>query len=167
MKYLCLILILGVFTLTTFAQKKYVDPNERQKRGLMEEGDKSSPTSVVSEAKSEPAPEVKAVEMTPQQSLCECSKLQSLNDQLINLWWSSDEVTKAMTSKKEIDGRRDNIKQTMIYLVSSHRDDKSPVDPDKCTETEVAEKNMKKLKKMIAIQEKNCDVYKLRGIEND
>lgn len=165
MKYLSLILVLGVLVNTAFAQKKYVDPNERQKRGLMEEGDKPAAPAPTIEEKIEAVKT--ASDLTPQQSLCECEKLKSMNDQLLNLWWSSDEVTRAMTSKKEIDGRGTNVKETMIYLVASNRDGKAPVDPDKCTSTEIAEKNMKQLKKMIAVQEKKCDVYKLRGIDND
>jgi hypothetical protein len=165
MKYLSLLLVLGVLGNSAFAQKKYVDPNERQKRGLMEEGDKPTAPAPTIEQKIEISKT--ASDLTPQQSLCECGKLQSMNDQLMNLWWSSDEVTRAMTSKKEIDGRRTNVKETMVYLVASNRDGKTPIDPDKCTETEIAEKNMKQLKKMIAAQEKKCDVYKLRGIDND
>lgn len=165
MKYLSLILILGVLSHSVFAQKKYVDPNERQKRGLMEEGEKPAAAPVI-EGKIEASKDVGGG-LTPQQSLCECKKLQAMNDQLINLWWSSDDVNRAMTSKKELEGRRDNIKETMVYIVATNRDGKDAVDPDKCPDTEIAEKNIKQLKKMVTIQEKKCDVYKLRGIDNE
>ncbi len=166
MKYLSLVLVLGFLCNSVFAQKKYVDPNERQKRGLMEEGDKPAAPAATIEEKIEV---VKAnhSELTPQQSLCECKKLEAMNEQLINLWWSSDEVSRAMTNKKELDGRRGNVKETMVYLVTTNRDGKNAVDPDKCADTEIAEKNIKQLKKMVATQEKKCDVYKLRGIDND
>ncbi|GEM_PF-5938596 len=168
MKYLSVILLLGIFLNTAFAQKKYVDPNERQKRGLMEDGDapsKPAPTIEEKIEKNKVAESQNSV--TPQESLCECRKLKDMNEGLSRLYWNSDEVTRAMTGREEIDARDSSVQATMIYIVSTSRGSGSPANPAKCKATDIFETNMKKLTAMIHAQEQKCDVYKLRGIDHD
>lgn len=163
MKYIIIILLLGAVISSAFAQKKYVDPNERLKRGLLEESDRPALPAPAVEAKVEGATS-EGKEQTPQQSLCECGKLKSMNEQLDRLYWASNETVRAMVKASEIDARQTNVQATMVYIVSSHKNDPTPVDPDECPDTKIGENNMKQLKQIIAAQEKKCDVYKLRGI---
>lgn len=159
MKKLSLVLMLCILSFSAFAQKRYVDPNERQKRGLLEEG--QAPTQAPS------APVVAENALTPQAQLCECVKLKKMNDQLEQLWYSGDKVIRASTSREEINGRDSNVESTMVHIVSVNKSIKPMPSASKCAGFEIGESNIVKLLDMIEKQEKKCDVYKLRGIDND
>jgi len=161
MKSLSVLLMLSIFSLSVFAQKKYVDPNERQKRGLQEEGE-------VSATMSNETLKTEVSSLTPQAQLCECVKLKNMNDKLEDVWYGSSKVDRAVTSKEEIDSREDNVEATLVYIITQNKNDKKlPISQQKCAGTEVGERNLNKLISLIEKQESKCDVYKLRGIDND
>lgn len=165
MKFLTTLLLL-IMASSALAEKKYVDLNERAKRGLLENDVVTAPPVV--DTKVETTKErAAAIELTPQQLLCECGKLKNMNEKLERIYWSSNELERAMVKIKEIDARETNVQATMVYLVSAHKNDKTPADPEECTDSKIGENSIKKLKGMIAAQEKKCDVYELRGISND
>ena len=161
MKYLSLLILLGLTTNLAFAQKKYVDPNERQKRGLMETEDAKPVDKTADGAISSMDKTDNSKTLSAQELLCECQNLQGMNSQLDRVYWSSDEVARRAIKYKEVTGRDQDIKDTMGYIVSKN----DGVDQDDCSNPKIGETNVGKLKKMIAAQEQICDVYKLRGIK--
>lgn len=154
--FICLLLLVSVTT-SVLAQKKYVDPNERQKRGLMDGDEKSNASVAVSSVDKTNS----SKEMSPQEYLCECENLKNMNAQLEVLYSRADEVARRAISKKEVDGRTENVTDTMGHIVAKN----SGVDQDYCSNAKIGETNIGNLKKMIASQELVCDVYKLRGIK--
>lgn len=157
MKFFICLLLLGSVTTSAFAQKKYVDPNERQKRGLMDGDEKPTASGAISSVDKTDS----SKEMSPQEYLCECENLKNMNAQLEVLYWRADEVARRAISKKEVDGRAENVTDTMGHIVA-----KNPgVDQDNCSNAKIGETNVGNLKKMIVSQELICDVYKLRGIK--
>lgn len=169
MKYLLVLMAMSFLINSAFAQKKYVDPTERQKNGLMEEEDKVDTKAITPSAPITPAPsEAGAAKAGPQEHLCECVKLKSMNDQLRTVYNNtSDEVLLAVTSRAEINQRHETVTETMISLISFHKDDKSPVNPSKCLVVKSGQKNLALLRKSVMEQEKKCFASDSNGAENE
>jgi chorismate mutase len=91
-----------------------------------------------------------------------------MNDQLRTVYNNtSDEVLLAVTSRAEINQRDETVTETMISLISFHKDDKSPVNPSKCLVVKSGQKNLALLRKSVMEQEKKCFASDSNGAENE
>ncbi len=163
MKIISVLILMTLWGLPGWAQKKYVDPNEKQKRGLLEVGEKEEVVVAAKEAVVEKADN----SFTPQQQFCECKVLQSLNKGMFNLYHRADEDEKAVTSIEDINARETNVEETLVTIVKKYSKSDTPVNPKKCPSSRFSAGSVSKMEELIVKQEKRCDVYKLRGADND
>lgn len=150
-----LVLFSILLNVSTFAQKSYVDPVEKRKRGLLEEPLQEE-TSVVSEKNKDTSDELKE----PKHRLCECEKLSILATKATKRYHYEAREKESLKWDYSKWNRHDNERVKSEKLVKILRN-KHDLEEFTCPYPEINLVKYKNLLKALKAQRPNCDLDSL------
>lgn len=145
----------ALFCFSALSQKDYVDPNQREKRGLLEEPLEEAP-----EPAPEPAPVKNKVsnDLSPEKKrLCQCDKLSVLLTKTYKRYYHEGYKLNALnydySTYYRIKKEADKAKKVTNILRNKH-----DLEDFSCPYIEIPEVKYKDLKKAVKKQRKSCDL---------